>query len=130
MCIYVSRGPCPSRGVRCEYLLLGTTMDATDLIRWCIAIALVLFSVITIRDGFRKGLRQVPGPFLARFSGLYRLSLVFAGNAPYEYRRVHRKYGQLVRVGPNHVSFSDPAVIPQIYGIGTDFSKVILAPGP
>lgn len=127
-CIYVPGGPCPGHGVRCENSLLVTIMDAKDLIWWCIAIALVFFSVIAIVGGFRKGLRQVPGPFLARFSGLYRLSLVYAGKAPHEYRRVHQRYGRLVRVGPNHVSISDPTVIPQIYGIGTDFPKVNQAP--
>ena len=77
-----------------------------------------------VRTAFKQGLRSIPGPFLARFSGLYRLSLVAKGKAPEEYLKVHQKYGQVVRVGPNHVSISDPAMIPTIYGIGSNYLKV------
>ena len=38
--------------------------------------------------------------------------------------RLHEKYGSLVRVGPNHVSFSDASLIQQVYGITTKFYKV------
>lgn len=69
-------------------------------------------------------LRKVPGPFLSRFSGSYKLSLVASGRAPENYRQVHQQYGKIVRVGPNHISISDPAEIPQIYGLGSKFLKV------
>ena len=36
---------------------------------------------------------------------------------------LHRKYGRLVRVGPNHVSISDSNTIQQIYSISTKFTK-------
>ena len=36
---------------------------------------------------------------------------------------LHKKYGPLVRTGPNHVSFSDASLIPQIYGITSKFYK-------
>jgi cytochrome P450 len=36
---------------------------------------------------------------------------------------LHRKYGRLVRVGPNHVSVSDSNTIQQIYGTSTKFIK-------
>lgn len=89
-----------------------------------ITFLLISYFTLVLQQGFQKGLRRVPGPFIARFSGLYRLGLVYAGKAPFEYRKAHQKYGPLVRVGPNHISISDPEVIPQIYGIGTDFPKV------
>ena len=73
---------------------------------------------------FREGLRSLPGPLLARVSGLYRLSLVFDGHAPERYRELHQKYGNIVRTGPNHVSISDASMIPTIYGIGSKFLKV------
>lgn len=37
--------------------------------------------------------------------------------------QLHKKYGKLVRIGPNHVMFSDAALIPQVYGIGGKFMK-------
>ncbi|PVH68975.1 cytochrome P450 [Cadophora sp. DSE1049] len=52
--------------------------------------------------------------------------------APRNYRALHDKYGPIVRVGPNHVSVSDPAMIPIIYGISSKFTKTsfytLLAP--
>lgn len=69
-------------------------------------------------------LRKIPGPFLARVSGLYRLALVATGRAPSKYQQVHQDYGKIVRVGPNHVSVSDASAIPTIYGLGSKFLKV------
>ena len=37
---------------------------------------------------------------------------------------LHKKYGPLVRIGPNHVSVSDPKAINIIYGLKTGFTKV------
>lgn len=87
-------------------------------------VVLLFWLVDSVRIGLRKGLRTLPGPFLARISGLYRLSLVYRGDAPQQYRKVHEKYGPVVRVGPNHVSVADPSMIPVIYGIGSGFLKV------
>lgn len=36
---------------------------------------------------------------------------------------LHAKYGPLVRVGPNHVSFSSPSLIHLVYGISSKFEK-------
>lgn len=83
-----------------------------------------IFVVFYARIFFRKGLRSLPGPLLAKVSGLYRLSLVYDGHAPERYRDLHRKYGNIVRTGPNHVSISDASMIPTIYGIGSKFLKV------
>jgi hypothetical protein len=101
-------------------------MDSNITVILGVAALCVSYLTLVFRTAFQKGLRQVPGPFIARFSGLFRLWLVYDGKAPSKYRKVHREYGPIVRVGPNHVSMSDPEVIPQIYGIGTDFPKVAL----
>lgn len=89
------------------------------------AVALIAYAVIDYgRIFFRKGLRNLPGPFLARFSGLHRLSMVVHGDAPASYRELHAQYGNIVRVGPNHVSVSDGSEIPKVYGIGSKYLKV------
>lgn len=85
---------------------------------------LALLILNYVRSSFRKGLSSLPGPFLAKFSGIYRLSLVHHGHAPERYRELHENYGPIVRTGPNHVSISDTTMIPTIYGIGSKFLKV------
>jgi hypothetical protein len=37
---------------------------------------------------------------------------------------IHEKYGDIVRVGPNELSFADPKAIHEIYGPGGSSQKV------
>ncbi|KIX08689.1 uncharacterized protein Z518_03346 [Rhinocladiella mackenziei CBS 650.93] len=102
----------------------SSQMTNLRLITYLGIVLIVVFLLLsTLRVAFRADLRKVPGPVVARFSGLYRLSLVYSGKAPLEYRKVHGKYGPIIRVGPNHVSIADPAAVPQIYGIGSNYLK-------
>ncbi|KAI1502343.1 cytochrome P450 [Biscogniauxia marginata] len=86
-------------------------------------LCLFLICLDYLRTAFKGGLRIIPGPFIATLTGLYRLWLVVTGEAPQKYRDLHDKYGPIVRVGPNHVSVSDPTMIPIIYGISSKFTK-------
>lgn len=95
-------------------------------ILYAIAVIFVLTVLDCVRVALRPGLRRLPGPFLARFTRLYRLSLVWSGDAPKKYEALHKAMGPIVRTGPNHVSISDPAMIATIYGIGSGFTKAHL----
>lgn len=68
-------------------------------------------------------LRRFPGPFWASLTNVPRLLWVLAGDAHDTHIALHRKYGRLVRTGPNMVSVSDPAEIPNIYGFNGEFKK-------
>ena len=90
-------------------------------------VAIGIISLIIARylyNLFRPGLRNVPGPLLAHLTSLYRIKLVWKGGAVQNYSSLHKKYGSIVRTGSNHVSVSDPAMIPLIYGISSKFNKV------
>ncbi len=69
-------------------------------------------------------LRHVPGPFIAAWTNLPRLSWVLSNRAHDIHIQLHRQYGKMVRFGPNMVSISDPAEIPTIYGFNPVFQKV------
>lgn len=84
----------------------------------------ILLSVDYVRVAFKRGLRDVPGPFLARLTSLYRISFTYKGQSVKSYHELHKKYGKIVRTGPHHVSISDPEMIPLIYGIASKFRKV------
>src|SRR3954453_23572090 len=89
----------------------------------------VLFGVVVIHllyNKFRPGLRGIPGPVLAAYTRLWRLYDVWKGDAHHTAINLHRKYGPLVRIGPNHVSVSDPKEISNIYGLKTGYTKVDL----
>lgn len=89
-----------------------------------LAAALILTIVHTLRVVYQPGLRTLSGNWLAPFSQLYKIYLVYDGRCPEKERAMHKKYGPVVRTGPYHVSFSDPAAIPSIYGITLNFLKV------
>ena len=69
-------------------------------------------------------LKSLPGPFMAPFSAYYRVLLVFTGHIPTNFRRLHERYGPLVRTGPNHVSVCHEDAVGIIYGEGHTFLKV------
>lgn len=71
-------------------------------------------------------LRNVPGPFFASCTRLPRFIAVLKGR-PHEWELdLHRKYGRIVRTGPDLVSVSDPAEINNIYSASDKFKKVKL----
>ena len=69
-------------------------------------------------------LRQVPGPFLAAWTNLPRVSWALSKRAHEIHIELHEKYGDLVRFGPNMVSISDPREIPTLYPMRPGFVKV------
>lgn len=83
----------------------------------------VLFLFLA-RIRYRKGLGQLPGPFLASISPLDRILTTAPGHQFQDHIRYHEKYGSMVRVGPRHISLSNAEHIPTIYGIATKYYKV------
>jgi len=69
-------------------------------------------------------LRKLPGPLFASFSKFPRFFSVLRGR-PHEWElEAHRKYGRIVRTGPEQVSVGDPAAINLIYNASDKFVKV------
>jgi hypothetical protein len=102
-------------------------MEGLDLKRPSIAALVVFFVFLILRllnNKFRRGLNSIPGPTLAAYTSLWRLVAVWNGHAHLTHIRLHEQHGPLVRIGPNHVSVSDPAAIPIIYGLKSRFYKV------
>jgi hypothetical protein len=77
-----------------------------------------------LRSCFYSPLKSIPGPFLAKFTNLWRLLDTYNGRAELTQRTLHEKYGPAVRIGPNAVSLSDPSLLRTIYNIRGDFLKV------
>ena len=89
-----------------------------------IALLITLSLAYIVRIKFRAGLRDVPGPFVASWSSIDRILTAARGNQFLSHLEYHEKYGELVRVGPNHVSLSNADLIPSVYGITSKFYKV------
>ena len=89
----------------------------------------IIFTLITsnlLLNKYQPGLVNIPGPPLAAYTKLWRVYDVCQSDAPHTAIKLHRKYGPLVRIGPNHVSDADPRMISVIYTNKGDFTKVRL----
>lgn len=94
---------------------------------WPLAIALVfvILPLITlVRVRYRRGLREIPGPFFASILPFDRIVTTFSGHQFQKHLDYHEKYGSLVRVGPNHVSIGNSDQISNVYNITSRFDKV------
>ena len=66
---------------------------------------------------------RYPGPFLAKFTNVWRLIDVWRGQHHETLRRLHAKHGSIVRVGPNLLSLSDPSWNRIVYSTKGEFKK-------
>ncbi|KAF9889442.1 hypothetical protein FE257_007344 [Aspergillus nanangensis] len=68
-------------------------------------------------------LSRYPGPFWASVSRVWTVLHVYRGEAETEQRKLHERYGPVVRIAPNELAISDPHAIKTIYGINSGFTK-------
>jgi hypothetical protein len=68
-------------------------------------------------------LANVPGPKLAAISRWWIRWVDFGGHRAATLDALHRKYGQVVRIAPNELTFTGTEAMQKIYGAGTTFSK-------
>ena len=91
-----------------------------------IALVLLLLSHF-LSNFFTRGLHAIPGPAIAKFTNLWRLIETWKGHYEHVIQDLHRQHGNIVRVGPNIVSITDPDAIESIHGINAGFPKVSAA---
>lgn len=68
-------------------------------------------------------LAHIPGPFLAKVSSLWIVFQCRYTRRSETLHKQHQKYGNFVRVAPNHISISDPSALEAIYGHKSGFNK-------
>lgn len=83
-----------------------------DLLRldlsWSFMAVLFVTIYITscVKYRYFSPISDIPGPFLASFSQLWRIMAMLRGDEIEEFYDLHQKYGPFVRIGPNEVSIS------------------------
>jgi len=97
-----------------SHLSLGTLILAASLSIVVYKISKVIFDP----------LRNIPGPFLARFTRLWYLIEIYRGNFQITNIELHKKYGPVVRIAPGQYSIDDTEGARTIYGHGNSFLKV------
>ena len=71
----------------------------------------------------KPGLRRIPGPESFAITR-YRLALeAWKGRSIQAVHQLHLRYGPVVRIGPNQISFNSLSALRQIYGAGSAFER-------
>lgn len=99
--------------------MIITSIAAAKLLAALLGLSFV-YAIVT---GLLAPLRNIPGPFAARFTKLWYFGRVSKADFCHENIALHRKYGPLVRLAPGYVSIDDPSVIKTIYGISAKYPK-------
>ena len=103
---------------------VGVCKDLTmETYQILLTAAALYFIVTTLYTRFRPSLRSIDGPPLAAWTNLWRFWNTFKGHDHLTHISLHRKYGPLVRIGPNTLSVADPAMIPVMYNTSGEFTK-------
>jgi cytochrome P450 len=87
---------------------------------------LILVAGVVIRlfrNKYHNGLNKYPGNALASYTNWWRYFDVRGRRAQWTHIDLHRKHGDIVRLGPNVLSFADPRAIKTIYGLNKGMTK-------
>ncbi|KAK2769915.1 cytochrome p450 [Colletotrichum kahawae] len=91
-----------------------------------ILFAILIFGIYTsmmVYRGFFHRLNRFTGPFLAKFSNLYVTARIWNRMHLHEdIKKLHEKYGDIVRVGPTELSINKPGAINAVF-LETDCYK-------
>lgn len=90
---------------------------------WFLYVPVALLAAYLAYNRFFHPLAKVPGPFLASLTPLWLTWQGFNQRRPRLDLELHKRYGNVVRISPNEIIFSNPAYFKQIYGAGTRFKK-------
>ena len=95
---------------------------------WATAVAIAIVAWL-VRNRFNHGLQKYPGPVLASLTNWWRFWDVLGRRPDITHVKLHRQHGDIVRLGPNVLSFADPKALKTIYGLNKGFTKVIPSRG-
>ncbi|KAJ5578053.1 uncharacterized protein N7459_007017 [Penicillium hispanicum] len=96
----------------------GNILSATALLLAIVAIYRLIYQKL-----LSTPLRKVPGPVSFAVTK-WRLAFAdYRGTRTRTIHSLHQKYGDVVRVGPNEISFSSLSALRKIYGAGSGFER-------
>nr|BAL05147.1 cytochrome P450 [Phanerodontia chrysosporium] len=78
--------------------------------------AALLVSITLYRISPFHPIARYPGPLLAKISKIYHVSKIWSGKQHVYLQRLHEKYGDIVRIGPNELSIRDVSCITPALG--------------
>lgn len=89
-----------------------------------IGVGILIFVLRSLYVAFLSSLRDIPGPWLAKFTDTWRAYHAWRGNLPQVLKKAQAQYGDVIRIGPNCVSVSEKGQFETILGTKQDYVKV------
>ncbi|KAL3424452.1 Isotrichodermin C-15 hydroxylase 7 [Phlyctema vagabunda] len=87
---------------------------------WSLLVAIVGIAVARVIYLYAfHPLARFPGPCLAPLSNAFWYHTILGGRGPWRNHRWHQRWGPIVRIAPNHLSFNSHEAQKIIYGFGT-----------
>ncbi|KAF4461595.1 benzoate 4-monooxygenase cytochrome p450 [Fusarium albosuccineum] len=83
---------------------LGESRKA--MLALCLSLLLGLWVLSKLYNAREHPLSRFPGPFTAQFSNFSHCKRFLGGKQPYEMLKLHQRYGPVVRIAPNELSFN------------------------
>ena len=103
-------------------------MHAAELLETAVHYGpITLLSCLVVFLAYNKyyhGLHIYPGPRLAAYTNWWRFYDAAQRSSQVTMINLHKKHGDVVRLGPNVLSFADPAAVKEIYGLNKGYTKV------
>ncbi|KAI3328553.1 pisatin demethylase [Ustulina deusta] len=100
---------------------LTETLSAADFVFLTLGGFLLWYLTLATLTWYR--LRHIPGPFLAKFSYLWLALTAHGARQYYVHRDLCKRYGPLVRVGPNELTTDDPEILRRAGAVRGSYGK-------
>jgi len=98
-------------------------MASLSVIAVVLAVSVLLVKYLLLNPLFLSPLRRIPGP---KTFALTKWRLAYEdwkGTSTQTIQELHQRYGAVVRIGPDHVSFSSLGALRTIYGPGSKYGR-------
>ncbi|USP79488.1 hypothetical protein yc1106_06762 [Curvularia clavata] len=89
---------------------------------WPLAFVFSVFIYLS-HNYYNRDLNKYPGPLVCAFTDWYRFLKALKRRPEQWHINLHNKHGDVVRLGPNCLSFASPKSVKAIYALGKGFTK-------
>ncbi|KAK3323012.1 cytochrome P450 [Apodospora peruviana] len=88
-----------------------------------IEVCLVVILAYLVVSYLRSPLKKYPGPFLAKFTNLWRMYRISRRAYHKDLEKLHKKYGPVVQIAPNVIDVDYPELIKTVFNVKGDWKK-------
>ncbi|KAH8666577.1 cytochrome P450 [Xylariales sp. PMI_506] len=107
-----------------DYLkVLRGALSSVSVVSFTLFVGISTYLIYLIVTEAFSPLRKYPGPYLAKWTNWWRFALVRSGEYHFEIKKLHDKYGPILRIGPNLLDLDFPELAKTIYGTDGKWRK-------